>query len=420
MIDINVNKNQGLISAIKTKLNAEQIDTSKCNASIWSQVLEQVTIENEQNKREGKNLIYHKGNDMNGDGHSNFVIFQGVIKFSQKLWDNICKIVKGEPLQNNAPSETLQNISQAEELTHLTATQQQRLQQHKEVVQKSIEIIKAQFDACGLGDKFKGADKDLFLQCLDEIQYIGNKSGAGFAKWGTINIETDNEQINTTAQMVKLLIHEANHAFKQRKAEQNGTLNFPTKEEEMECETLALTTTAKMVGKVEGMDDYEIYNHNISYYQNESLVQNDIGVQHWLEDSYLGLADNLSGDITITHLIDRENVNNNNSNSLKIQSGDVIKVGDTEYTIGENAYLEGLNYTSVMQLIMHRKASDSEEVRNSGPELYGHIVFDDMQPTEYEKQELQKANSDYTHGSEGIKFTITRGGKTITGTFYPA
>ena len=420
MVDINVNKNQGLISAIKTKLNAEQIDTSKCDASIWSQVLEQVTIENEQNKKEGKNLIYHKGNDMNGDGHSNFVIFQGVIKFSQKLWDNICRIVKGEPLQNNAPAETPQNISQAEEPTQLTATQQQRLQQHKEVVQKSIEIIKAQFDACGLGDKFKGTDKDLFLQCLDEIQYIGNKSGAGFAKWGTINIETDNEQINTTAQMVKLLIHEANHAFKQRKAEQNGTLNFPTKEEEMECETLALTTTAKMVGKVEGMDDYEIYNHNISYYQNESLVQNDIGVQHWLEDSYLGLADNLSGDITITHLIDRENVNNNNSNSLKIQSGDVIKVGDTEYTIGENAYLEGLNYTSVMQLIMHRKASDSEEVRNSGPELYGHIVFDDMQPTEYEKQELQKANSDYTHGSEGIKFTITRGGKTITGTFYPA
>ena len=106
MVDINVNKNQGLISAIKTKLNAEQIDTSKCNASIWSQVLEQVTIENEQNKSEGKNLIYHKGNDMNGDGHSNFVIFQGVIKFSQKLWDNICRIVKGEAIQNNAPAET--------------------------------------------------------------------------------------------------------------------------------------------------------------------------------------------------------------------------------------------------------------------------------------------------------------------------
>ena len=52
MVDINVNKNQGLISAIKTKLNAEQIDTSKCDASIWSQVLEQVTIENEQNKKE--------------------------------------------------------------------------------------------------------------------------------------------------------------------------------------------------------------------------------------------------------------------------------------------------------------------------------------------------------------------------------
>lgn len=421
MVDINVNKNQGLISAIKTKLNAEQIDTSKCNASIWSQVLEQVTIENEQNKKEGKSLIYHKGNDLNGDGHSNFVIFQGVIKFSQKLWDNICRIVKGEAIQNNTQAETPQNISQAEDPIQLTATQQQRLQQHKEVVQKSIEIIKAQFDACGLGDKFKGTDKDLFLQCLDEIQYeADNKdTGSGFAKWGKITIQTNNETLNTTAQMVKLLIHEANHAFKQRKAEQNGTLNFPTKEEEMECETLALTTTAKMVGKIDGMDDYEIYGHNISYYQKEALVQNDNGIINWL-DGYSHLADNTSGDITITHLKDMENASNNNSNSLKIQSGDIIKVGDTEYTIGENAYLEGLNYTSVMQLIMHRNASDSEEVRNSGPELYGHIIFDDMQPTEYEKQELKKANSDYTHGSEGIKFTITRGGKTITGTFYPA
>ena len=69
---------------------------------------------------------------------------------------------------------------------------------------------------------------------------------------------------------------------------------------------------------------------------------------------------------------------------------------------------------------MHRKASDSEEVRNSGPELYGYIVFDDMQPTVYERQELQNADCDYTHGSERIKFTILRDGKTITGTFYPA
>ena len=32
MVDINVKKNQGLISAIRTQLDAEQIDTSKCNA----------------------------------------------------------------------------------------------------------------------------------------------------------------------------------------------------------------------------------------------------------------------------------------------------------------------------------------------------------------------------------------------------
>ncbi len=415
MVDINVNKNQGLISAIKAKLNEEQIDTSTCNASIWSQVLEQVTVENEQ--RADNDKIYRGGNNINGEGHSNFVIFQGVIKFSQKLWDNICRIVKGESVQNNQQSEISQN-SHIDKPKELTATQQQRLQQHKEVVQKSIEIIKAQFDTCGLAEKFKGDDKKLFLQCLDEVQFAANESGAGFSKWGVINIQTDNEQVNTTAQMVKLLIHEANHAFKERKATQNGTLNFPTKKEEMECETLALTSTAKMVGNVEGMDDYVIYNHNISYYKNESLVQNDSGVKNWLE-GYSQLADNLSGEITITHLKNMENQSNNNDHSLKIQKNDVIKIGNIEYTIGDNAYLEGLNHTSVMQLIMHRKASDSEELRNSGPELYGYVVFDDMLPTEYEKQQLQKTNCDYTCGSEGTKFTITKNGRTITGTFYP-
>lgn len=417
MVDINVNKNQGLISAVKAKLNEERIDTSACNASIWSQVLEQITIENEQ--RADNDKIYRGGNNMNGNGHHNFVILQGVIEFSQKLWDNICRIVKGESVQNQLPTEVSHDVSQVEKATELTATQRQRLQQHKEVVQKSIEIIKTQFDTCGLGEKFKGDDKKLFLQCLDEVQFVANQSGAGFSEWGVINIQTDNEQVNTTSQMVKLLIHDANHAFKEKKSAQNGTLNFPTKEEEMECETLALTTTAKMIGNVEGMDDYEIYNHNISYYQNESLVQNDNGVKNWLM-GYSQLADNLSGEITITHLKDMENPSNNNDNSLKIQKGDVIKVGDIEYTIGDNAYLEGLNHTSVMQLIMHRKASDSEELRNSGPELYGYVVFDNMQPTKYEKQELQKTKSEYTCGSEGTKFTIKRDGKIITGTFYPA
>ncbi len=103
MVDINVNKNQGLISAIKTKLSAENISTSNITWNVWIKILEQVKNENEQNKAEGKDLIYYKGSDINGSSKDNFIIFQGVIKFSQTLWNNICKLARGESL-NETPA----------------------------------------------------------------------------------------------------------------------------------------------------------------------------------------------------------------------------------------------------------------------------------------------------------------------------
>ena len=103
-VSINVNKDQGLISAIKTKLGAENINTSNITWNVWTKILEQVKNENEQNKAEGKELIYHKGSNASGSGKDNFVVFQGVIKFSQTLWNNICKLAKGESL-NEIPTE---------------------------------------------------------------------------------------------------------------------------------------------------------------------------------------------------------------------------------------------------------------------------------------------------------------------------
>ena len=52
-VNINVNKDQGLISAIKTKLGAENINTSNITWNVWTKILEQVKNENEQNKAEG-------------------------------------------------------------------------------------------------------------------------------------------------------------------------------------------------------------------------------------------------------------------------------------------------------------------------------------------------------------------------------
>ena len=88
MVDINIQKNKGLIFSIKTELQSQNYDTTTADNSIWQKVLEQVKVENEQNKQLGKQTIYSGGNDMYGDGHKNFVVDEGIVKFSQTLWDN--------------------------------------------------------------------------------------------------------------------------------------------------------------------------------------------------------------------------------------------------------------------------------------------------------------------------------------------
>ena len=417
-VSINVNKNQGLISAIKTKLNAEQIDTSKCDASIWSQVLEQVTVENEQNKKEGKNLIYHKGNDMNGDGHSNFVIFQGVIKFSQKLWDNICRIVKGEAIQNNAPAETpLSNQSVVEPPTDPATSGVDKIeknnfindfneiQQVEPTPEMKANIEKAQKVLTEQLKNFTAQDlqtlgitpekRDRLLKYLENIVYDGtHDSMQGKGIWIVVSnrcSDTDN-----LANMITMLMHEANHCdenfvnkypeyadsnsvrYVEGREANSDIMLVNTKAEERACETLGLLTTAILYKKGVIKEDYKRYGAPVSEYidsngQPTQALKNDIN--NWVS-GYTNYPEDMRGNITVEHMVDY-GINDvpSNYNKLQIQAGDVLVVNDDgrtkQVTLGNNGtILSPVDSAPIFQLI--------------NAEFGGKIIFDDLQPTDDE------------------------------------
>ena len=449
MVDINVNKNQGLISAIKTKLNAEQIDTSKCNASIWSQVLEQVTIENEQNKKEGKNLIYHKGNDMNGDGHSNFVIFQGVIKFSQKLWDNICRIVKGESIQNNPQVETSQSSHSVQPPTNPATSGVDKIeknnfindfneiQQVEPTPEMKANIEKAQKVLTEQLKNFTAQDlqtlgitpekRDRLLKYLENIVYDGtHDSMQGKGIWIVVSnrcSDTDN-----LANMITMLMHEANHCDenfinKYPEYADNNSIRYVegresnseimlvnTKAEERACETLGLLTTAILYKKGVIKEDYKRYGAPVSEYidsngQPTQALKNDIN--NWVS-GYTNYPEDMRGNITVEHMVDY-GINDvpNNYDKLQIQAGDVLVVNDDgktkQVTLGSNgAILSPVDSAPIFQLI--------------NAEFGGKIIFDSLQPTddEYNLIESRTGKSERPEKPDNYQtFSIMRNGKEV-------
>lgn len=281
-------------------------------------------------------------------------------------------------------------------------TIEQRAQEHRKVVEQSVDYIEKYFDESGLANHFKTeSDKQLFLQCLKEVVYDKEKTGAGHAEAGIIHIETNNEKCNTLAEMTKLLIHEANHAYSERKSAQDGTLNFPTKAEEIESEMLALKTMSYFVKNVDGMQDYEIYGKNISEFTNENVINNDEGFKNWL-NGYQQLADNLSGDVTIQHSLNPDK--HSPQGQIKIQSGDIISIdGEPPRIIGKDAYLEGCDDTAIAQLIMHKRYYNTPENERM-PDTFGNLVFDDLAASPDEIKHVFKDNNNF----EKIPFTVSR------------
>ena len=487
-------KQGGITQGIANELGLTSAECKQISGSIWTQVI------NEFNNQQNMNVQNNRGATPNAD--NNYTVHENaVITFSKECWNKIVGLInsalgkniqveEAEDMTSATATQTAQATKGTTETKQLTAQQLQRKEAHEQVVKQAVTVLKQNWQLSGLGEHFTNeADKNLYLQCLDEIVYDADKTGAGHAEAGIIHIETDNEQVNTTTEMLKLLIHEANHAFLERKATQNGTLNYPTKAEETECETLALTATARLVnasqqGQLKGVDSqgnpinatlesYNIYDHPITYYTDSSKVSATPGFQNWLQ-GYNKLADNLNGDITIQHhptasvtapqgteeLADNDcivingqsykvstdgqliqgtdtgrkltvtqdttikvhgklynisvqdkSVNELKNNSqLSINGGDILTIqGFPPIKIGQNAMLEGIDNTSITQLIVHHQDFSS-------PELLGTIIFDDMKPTQ---EELNMVNPNLDPNN-AVPFVIKKAdGTEIKGTCYP-
>lgn len=490
-------KQGGITQGIASELGLTRAECKQISGSIWTQVI------NEFNNEQSMNVQNNRGATPNAD--NNYTVHENaVITFSKECWGRIVALINnalGKNIQvedteiatgtvSAQATQSTQTMIATQDAKPLTAQQIQRKEAHEQVVRQAVAILKQNWQLSGLGEHFTDeADRNLYLQCLDEIVYDADKTGAGHAEAGIIHIETDNEQVNTTTEMLKLLIHEANHAFLESKATQNNTLNYPTKAEETECETLALTATARLVnasqqGQLKGVDNqgkptnatlesYDIYDHPITYYTDSNKVSATPGFQNWLQ-GYNKLADNLNGDITIQHApsasitvpegteeladndcivingqsykvsdggqliqstdtgrkltithdtaikvhgklynisVQDKSVNElRNSSQLSISGGDVLTIqGFPPINIGQNAMLEGIDNTSITQLIVHHKNFET-------PTILGTIIFDEMKPTQ---EELNMVNPNLDPHN-AVPFVIKKAdGTEIKGTCYP-
>ena len=354
---------------------------------------------------------------MNGDGHSNFVIFQGVIKFSQKLWDNICRIVKGESIQNNPQVETSQSSQSVQPPTNPATSGVDKIeknnfindfneiQQVESTPEMKANIEKAQKVLTEQLKNFTEQDlqtlgitpekRDRLLKYLENIVYDGtHDSMQGKGIWIVVSnrcSDTDN-----LANMITMLMHEANHCDenfinKYPEYADNNSIRYVegresnseimlvnTKAEERACETLGLLTTAILYKKGVIKEDYKRYGAPVSEYidsngQPTQALKNDIN--NWVS-GYTNYPEDMRGNITVEHMVDY-GINDvpSNYNKLQIQAGDVLVVNDDgrtkQVTLGNNgAILSPVDSAPIFQLI--------------NAEFGGKIIFDDLQPTDDE------------------------------------
>lgn len=446
-----IREGQGITQGIAEELGLTKDECKQISGSVWSQIIQEVddnvTAQNNNNAAPNKsnNYLVHK---------------DAVIQFTKECWQKIVGLV------NNALGKNIQTEETEEEV----AIKQERMEAHKKVVDEAVKILEDNWDLSGLSEHFASEeDKELFLQCLRTVKYDATAKGTGHASMGEVIIETDNEQVKSTADMLKLLIHEANHAFKQQKAMNGDGKLFTTKSEEQECETIALKSVATLVNKgVKGLDDFEIHGTSIKTFAETEPTQVS-GFNGWLE-GYNKLPDNMNGDITIHNgylqvsgedilelngqcykiengkLEKAENdpkaqhfeltpdtilkwndkqwkIENNElveyePKSIQINGGDVLIVnGGETIRIGEEYNLEGSDgtncaTTSIMKLLKHRNYKD--ENHSDGPETKAELIFDDMPPTEYELQDAK-----FNINKRKVPFVLRKAdGTEYTGYYY--
>lgn len=451
MVEINVQKNQGLTHAIKAKLTEQGYDASKLQGSIWSQVMQEVTAQNAQNIKDGKSAIYKGGSDLSGSGAKNFVVQAGIIELAQGLWDKIVSLVTGKLVETKT-----ENVSSTANVDKIKAVPETRtetpanvdvpadLKQNVEKAQKYLleqlpNLSDEDLQKMGISAK----KRDRITEYLKNITYDTDHDSAQAIGSGIV-FSTNCKDSGNLANMITLLMHEANHCDENyltkypedsettdlRHRDSKGNVikyegnRINTKEEERACETLGLLTTAILIknGKISGQDDWGRYgepkNPVINYLDNKELLQKDI--ENWVSN-YTNYPEGINNaGLTVEHLHNNDKVQLSDdvrAKKLQLQAGDIIKIGDKEYTLGGNdgIVLTPRDSVPVFEMIPHG---------DTGKPSIGTLTFDAVPITQQEKDFFIEQHNNDIHCFDFLndtteEITVIRDGKKVAkGKYY--
>lgn len=262
---------------------------------------------------------------------------------------------------------------------------------------------------------------------LHDTMHGGNKND-DYA----ITVNTKLQGSDNLANMVTMLIHEANHCdeaylkdnpneseigdTRHRDASGNP-ITAPainTKQEEKACETLGVMTCAVLIDKGVIPDkSYGRYNNHqfTEYLTNPDLLNKDI--EEWCNKGYTNYIEDFDGNVTFEHMkMDDVDVSGVPDTKIQIQKGDIVKVNGKEYTIGNGIFMESSDSAPIIQFCDYKNL----DKKNAPTGLVGGlIIFDGLEPTQSEKEKVGRANIQAT--DETVQ--IIRNGKVVyTGKVY--
>lgn len=244
------------------------------------------------------------------------------------------------------------------------------------------------------------AKRDRLLKYISNIKYEedplhdtmhGGDKNDGYA----ISVNSKLKNSDNLANMVTMLMHEANHCdeaylrenpaeselndTRHRDASGNPITSPRTnsKQEEKACETLGIMTCAILIDKGEIPDkNYSRYNNHkfTEYLTNPDLLTQDI--DEWCDRGYTNYIEDFDGNLTVEHMrmpdVDTTGAANT---KIKIKKGDVVKIGTQEFTIGYGTYLYNADSAPIFSM---------PELGIAG----AHIIFDNIVPTQSEKDKV--------------------------------
>ncbi len=284
-----------------------------------------------------------------------------------------------------------------------TISNNQDLQQNIETARtKTIELLKtlSNEDLAKIG--IDSDKRDRLIGYLKTIYYDNQETSntmqaltIGGKPFISVNEKlTDYDNI---ANMVTMLLHEANHCDREFLGRRAGN----NKAEERECEKIGCMITALLIQRKalpysDKYGDYQNYGRYpmgenphpfVDYINNSTLFNNDIN--NWVS-GYTNYPDDDSCAITLEH-----NDKSLKGKKIKIEYGDIVKIDNREFKIGQDCMLDGMNSQPIFQISCF-----------NGETGVSNIVFDDLKPSEAEKQKCGRETLDINEKLQ--KVVITR------------